>query len=93
MLHHQLLLSFRMRTTVDLPDRLLADARARAADEGTTLTSLLAEGLLLRLEQSGTPDQGFAIPVSPLTGGLQPSIDPHSNRSIYDAADTPLVHP
>ncbi|MGH2835100.1 MAG: DUF6364 family protein [Solirubrobacteraceae bacterium] len=74
-----------MRTTVDLPDRLLADARTRASLEHTTLTSLLAEGLLLRLEQA--PCEPVSIPVSPLGGGLQPSIDPHSNRSLYDAAD------
>jgi len=30
-----------MRTTVDLPDELLRQARSRAADEGRTVTSLL----------------------------------------------------
>ena len=45
-----------MRTTVDLPDELLIGARRRAAEEGTTLTALLADGLRLRLLASGRPE-------------------------------------
>ena len=36
---HMALLSICMRTTVDLPDELLRQARTRAAEEGTTLTA------------------------------------------------------
>ena len=77
-----------MRTTVDLPDELLTQARSRAAEEGSTLTALLADGLRLRLERertpSGTPRQ---LPVSRNYGGMQPWIDPASNASLLDAAD------
>lgn len=41
-----------MRTTVDLPDELLRNARRKAAEEGTTLTALLADGLRLRLDDA-----------------------------------------
>jgi hypothetical protein len=77
-----------MRTTVDLPDELLRQARARAAAEGTTLTALLAEGLRLRL--SGSPAdrrRPKRLPISTVGGGLQPWIDPSSNASLLDAAD------
>jgi len=77
-----------MRTTVDLPDELLTQARSRAAREGSTLTALLTDGLRLRLERettpSGTPRR---LPMSRNHGGLQPWIDPASNASLLDAAD------
>jgi hypothetical protein len=77
-----------MRTTVDLPDELLRQARQRAAEEGTTLTALLADGLRLRLgSASRTPRRKRRLPVSKVGGGLQPWIDPASNASLLDAAD------
>jgi hypothetical protein len=76
-----------MRTTIDLPDELLRQARARAAEEGTTLTALLAEGLRLRLGRGGPRKRPGRLPVSRLGGGLHPWIDPASNASLLDAAD------
>lgn len=77
-----------MRTTVDLPDELLHEARKRAAEESTTLTALLADGLRLRLGGgAGTRRRRRRLPVSKLGGGLRPSIDPASNASLLDAAD------
>ena len=85
---HMALLSICMRTTIDLPDELLRQAGAGAAEEGTTLTALLTEGLRLRL--SDTPParrRRRKLPVSNVGGGLQPWIDPSSNASLLDAAD------
>jgi hypothetical protein len=76
-----------MRTTVDLPDELLTQARRRAADEGTTLTALLADGLRLRLTRQVPPSARRPLPVSRNGGGMQPWIDPGSNASLLDAAD------
>lgn len=76
-----------MRTTVDLPDELLRQARRRAAEEGTTLTALLADGLRLRLSGQRTSRRPRPLPVSRIGGGLQPWIDPSSNASLLDAAD------
>jgi len=77
-----------MRTTVDLPDELLTQARSRAADEGTTLTALLADGLRLRLARRvPSASARRALPTSPNRGGMQPWIDPGSNASLLDAAD------
>jgi hypothetical protein len=74
-----------MRTTVDLPDELLRQADARAAEEGTTLTALLADGLRLRLGVAVTTRR--RLPVSTVGGGLRPWIDPTSAASLLDAAD------
>jgi hypothetical protein len=77
-----------MRTTVDLPDALLGEARQRAAEEGTTLTALLADGLRLRLAAANAGSaRRRRLPVSRVGGGLQPGIDPASNASLLDAAD------
>jgi len=78
-----------MRTTVDLPDELLREARQRAAREGTTLTALLADGLRLRLGSADRVGRGRRrrLPVSRVGGGLQPWVDPSSNASLLDAAD------
>jgi hypothetical protein len=78
-----------MRTTVDLPDELLRDARQRAAREGTTLTALLADGLRLRLGSGGAPRRARRrrLPISRVGGGLRPGIDASSNASLLDAAD------
>lgn len=70
-----------MRTTVRLPDDLIARAKKRAADDGTTLTELIEEGLRLALERRaapGSPGKSPAdrLPASPCSGGLMPGVDP-----------------
>ncbi len=77
-----------MRTTVDLPDELLRAARRLAAEEDTTLTALLADGLRMRLAGAPRPaGRPRKLPVSTVGGGLQPWIDPGSNASLLYAAD------
>jgi hypothetical protein len=76
-----------MRTTVDLPDELLRQAREQAAKDGTTLTALLADGLRLRLGSGTAPRRRRRLPISRAGGGLQPWVDPASNASLLDAAD------
>jgi hypothetical protein len=61
-----------MRTTLNIPDPLLKDAKRRALEEGKTLTDLLVEGLRSRLARSLLPQ---ALPVSDAGGGLLPGVD------------------
>ena len=77
-----------MKTTLDLRDDLLTEAKARAARERTTLTRIVEEGLSLRL-RGPVRSRGRlkALPVSTRSGGLLPGIDPLSNASLLDAAD------
>jgi hypothetical protein len=78
-----------MKTTLDINDTLLANAKALAAKQRTSLTRLIEEGLELRLRSSrvarrvGKPN----IPVFKGRGGLVAGVDPASNRSMLDAAD------
>jgi hypothetical protein len=67
-----------MRTTVRLPEDLLARAKRKAAAEGRTLTSLIEEGLRTVLTKPGRPKKRarVVLPVSKATGGLRPGVDP-----------------
>jgi hypothetical protein len=49
-----------MRITVDLPNELLLEAEARAAEQGRTLNDLVAAGLRLQLEKSGATQTSAA---------------------------------
>ena len=78
-----------MKTTLDLRDDLMAQAKALAAKERTTLTRMIEEGLVLRLRRQRAPRVGVLkpLPVSKRRGGLRAGVDGASNRSLFDAAD------
>lgn len=77
-----------MKTTLNLDDELLAQAKARAALERKSLTRLIEEGLSLRLRTPRAAGRRApALPVFARGAGLQPGVDPCSNQSLLDAAD------
>lgn len=81
-----------MRTTLNLNDDVLAEAKALAGRETVTLTRLIEEGLALRLRQHQRPCPSTAaplpLPVHQGRGGLAPAVAaPRSNRALLDAAD------
>jgi hypothetical protein len=80
-----------MRTTLDIDDRLLMQAKSFAATANTSLTRLIEESLalLLRAAQTATVSQVRpSLPVYAGRGGLQPTIrDTLSQRALLDAAD------
>ncbi len=80
-----------MRTTLDIDDNLLKQAKQLAAREHTSLTRLIEEGLAARLRSAatpGAPGSRVRLPVFAGQGGLQPAIkDARSHRAILDAID------
>jgi len=78
-----------MKTTLDINDSLLATAKATAAQQRTTLTRLIEEGLQLRLRSSRVAPKTNKrkIPVFKGHGGLVDGLNPLSNKSMLDAAD------
>jgi len=61
-----------MKTTVDIADGLLAQAKRLAARQGTTLKALIEEGLRHSLERAGARDGGKALETHVVHGhGLQ----------------------
>lgn len=76
-----------MKTTLNLNDQLLADAKALAAQQRTSLTRLIEEGLQLRLRATGeAPKRGrLRLPVFKGRGGLVPGVNPLSNKALLEA--------
>ena len=83
-----------MRTTLDIDDRLLAQAKSLAAREQTSLTRVIEDSLsshLKAVEMAKSQPMRVTLPVYKGRGGLQPSVkNPSTNRAMLDAADSDL---
>jgi len=78
-----------MKTTLNLNDQLITDAKALAVQQRTSLTRLIEEGLQLRLRAQAAP-AAYSRVVLPLfkgRGGLVAGLDPLCNRSLLGALD------
>ena len=76
-----------MKTTLNLNDALLTEAKTLAAQQRTSLTRLIEEGLQLRLRARDAPPRAIRLPVYRGKGGLAPGLTGLSNRALLDAAD------
>jgi len=76
-----------MKTTLNLNDALLTEAKTLAAQQRTSLTRLIEEGLQLRLRARQAPPRAIRLPVYRGKGGLAPGLSGLSNRALLDAAD------
>lgn len=73
-----------MRTTVDLPDDLLAEAKERAAREGRTLSEVVGDAVRSSFSRAATADRE---PVELPTfdgGGVQPGVDLDDSAALLD---------
>jgi hypothetical protein len=68
-----------MKTTVNIPDALIKEAKRKALDEGRSLTDLLVEGLKGRVLKSIPARK---LPVSSAAGGLVPGADWETLRPV-----------
>jgi Family of unknown function (DUF6364) len=78
-----------MKTTLNINDHLLADAKALAAQQRTSLTRLIEEGLRLRLHApvAAAKRGKVRLPVFAGRGGLAEGVNPLSNKSLLKALD------
>lgn len=76
-----------MKTTLDLNDALITEAKALAAREHVTLTRLIEEALQLRLRAQRKTGVRVRLPVFRGKGGLAAGLDGLSNRAMFEAAD------
>ncbi|MFT7722383.1 MAG: DUF6364 family protein [Roseateles sp.] len=75
-----------MKTTLDLNDQLLADAKALAAQQRTSLTRLIEEGLQLRLRARAAQPAGGRVRLPVFgNGGLVAGVDPKCNKALLEA--------
>src|SRR5688572_20195653 len=79
-----------MRTTVDLDDHLLREAKVVARQSGVTLTSFIEDALRERLARRRSVQKGKREWVSLPTfkgEGLQPGVDLDDSRALLDIMD------
>lgn len=81
-----------MKTTLNLNDALLSDAKALAAQQHTSLTRLIEEGLQLRLRSAYPARADASVPARKLPvyqgkGGLVPGLNATSNKALLDAME------
>ncbi len=76
-----------MKTTLDLNDQLLADAKVLAVQQRTSLTRLIEEGLQLRLRAKAAfaKQRPVRLPVFKGRGGLVAGVNPLSNKALLQA--------
>ncbi|MBU0677342.1 MAG: DUF2191 domain-containing protein [Verrucomicrobia bacterium] len=73
-----------MKTTVDIADELLVEAKKAAADEHKTLRSLIEEGLKLRLTKK-YPTKAPGIKWIVAEGGVPPEVQ--DRAAMYEWMD------
>ena len=75
-----------MRTTIRLPEDLLAEAKKLAAERGTTLTRLVEEALresLARAREGEECPEEFSLTTGGGTG-VRPGVDLDDSASLLD---------
>ena len=78
-----------MKTTLNINDQLLANAKVLAVQQRTSLTRLIEEGLQLRLRSAAKPSRApkLRVPVLKGRGGLVAGVNPLSNKALLAALD------
>ena len=77
-----------MKTTLNLNDVLLTQAKAHAVQQRISLTRLIEEGLQLRLRTPRRSSTSLVrLPVHHGKGGLTPGLDGLSNKALLAAAE------
>ena len=74
-----------MRTTVNLPDPLLEQARRRAAETGRTLTTFIADAVRESLARRPQARNRPPVRLTTFRGsGLQPGVDLDDSAALQD---------
>jgi hypothetical protein len=77
-----------MRTTVNLPDPLLVQARRRAAETGRTLTAFIADAVREAVARRREARKHPPARLSTFRGsGLQPGVDLDDSAALQDLID------
>ena len=76
-----------MRTTVDLDEELVAEARRRAGQAGVSLDELLDDAIRFALTPSELVSDEPDLPDFLRGTGLRAGVDSSSNVALLDAAD------
>jgi hypothetical protein len=79
-----------MRTTIKIDDRLLAEAKARAAASGRTLNAVVEDALREALSRRGRAGRGRCVELPTFPGGrLLPGVDLDDSASLLEQMEGP----
>lgn len=84
---------FCMRTTLDLDDHLLREAKRLAAERGTTLTAVMEDALriVVRRVEQPKPRRRRKLPTTGVPGaGFMPGVDLDSNAATLELMEEGL---
>jgi hypothetical protein len=78
-----------MRTTLRLDEDLMGQAKALAARQRRTLTSVVEEAIRRLLHDSSQPERRGRVdlPISGARGGPQPGVDLDDSATLLDRMD------
>lgn len=78
-----------MRTTIDLPDDLLAKAKKLAAERNQPLRSIIEDALREALGRRRRPQRSSPVRLTTFDGkGLRPGVDLDDTSALLDLMDT-----
>lgn len=73
-----------MKTTLDLDNRLLVEAKRQAASGGLTLKSFVEEALRARMLARPKKRKRFRLQLPVVDGSTPPTVDVTDRRTPYD---------
>lgn len=76
-----------MKTTLNLNDQVLRQAKGRAAREGITLTRFVEDALRARLSDARRRKRGFRLRLETVTGTSPPNVDIADRDALYEVID------
>lgn len=79
--------SSHMKTTLNLDDELLTQAKRQARERGTTLTAVVEAGLRAVLTER--PKTGYRLRLTTVQGQAPPLADPADRDALYAVLDEP----
>ena len=75
-----------MKTTLNLDDRVLKNAKAQAARDGITLTAFVEQALKARLLQENEKT-AYSFQPRVVTGSKPPNVDISERDALYEVID------
>jgi predicted transcriptional regulator len=83
-----------MRTTINLPDDLLARLKKVAAESRTTVTRLIEDALREALARRGRKSRPRGVKLTTFgTAGVQPGVDLDDSAALLDLTEPTGVSP
>lgn len=76
-----------MRTTLDIDDAILAAARRRAAERGTTLTAFVEHALAAALAHRPATGKAYRLKWQTRRGRMLSGVDIADRDRLYDVMD------